>query len=340
MRRARLIGLVVTGGLILVLAGYTAFWFIAAARLEDGIGRLAAALRPHKIDLSWQRLRVGGFPLTLRLDLAHAELRDRVPVAASVTRLPRLSASAAPWNFSAWHLVAPDGVQISAGDGRAPLAALAARAATGGLLILPAGGLNGWVEFDEPQADARATLAAQKAELRLSLPARPPKRDDDPALGFAIDAQTVTLPSLPAPLRNPLDELAFAVTLRGPVPTTPPRQAATAWRDAGGTADIDRFTLRSGALTIAGSGTVALDADLQPEGAFSLAVEDYPGLLKALVAAGRLRRRGAELAGLALSLLAKPGPDGKPEIKTPLRMQRGELFLGPLAIGPAPHIDW
>src|SRR5579864_5498924 len=99
MRRARLIGLVVTGGLILVLAGYTAFWFIAAARLEDGIGRLAAALRPHKIDLSWQRLRVGGFPLTLRLDLAHAELRDRVPVAASVTRLPRLSASAAPWNF-------------------------------------------------------------------------------------------------------------------------------------------------------------------------------------------------------------------------------------------------
>jgi hypothetical protein len=208
------------------------------------------------------------------------------------------------------------------------------------LLVPAAGGLQGWFELANPAAGGDLHVAAQTAELQLTLPAQPPKSDEDPALGFAVDAWNLRLPALPVPLRNPLDELALAITVRGPVPATPPRQAAIAWRDAGGTADIDQFTLRSGPLTIIGSGTAALDGELQPEGAFSLAIEDYRALLDALVAAGRLRHSAADVAGLALSLVAKPGPDGKPEITTPLRMQNGRLFLGPLAIGPAPHIAW
>jgi hypothetical protein len=340
MRRPTLYGLAAVLLLAALAGGYTVFWYIAASRLEDGIGRLAAALRPHKIDLSWQSAQVGGFPLALRLDLRGAELRDRVPVTASVTRLPRLSAAAAPWNFSLWRLAAPDGVTLRAGDGPAPLATVTARAAAGSLLIPSAGGVKGWFDLEQPQADAGVKLSARQVHLWLILPAHPPKADSDPGLGFAVDAGEVMLPAVPPPFRNPLDELAFGITVRGPVPSTPPKQAAAAWRDAGGTADVDHFTLRSGKLTIAGSGTFALDRDLQPEGSFSLAVEDYPALLDALVAAGRLRRMEAALARMALSLVAGNGPDGTPEIKTSLRLQHGEMFLGPVAIGPAPHIAW
>jgi hypothetical protein len=340
MRRSSLIGLAAAGLLLLAAGGYTAFWFVAAARVEDGIGQLVAALRPHKVDLSWQSLRVSGFPLALRVALAGVELRDRAPVAASVTRLVRLKASAAPWNFRAWQLAAPDGLQITAGSGLMGLGTISAAAASGTLLVPAAGGVRAWFDLRQPHAGAGVTLAAQQARVWLILPAHPPKTDEEPAFGLAVDARNLMLPPLPPPFRNPLDELAFGITVRGAVPTTPPREAATTWRNAGGTADVDHVALRSGALAIVGSGTIALDGDLQPEGAFSLAVEDYPALLDVLVAEGRLRRTAAKIARLALTLMAKPGPDGKPEVRTALRMQRGEMFLGPVAIGPAPHIDW
>jgi hypothetical protein len=340
MRRSLLAGLAAGGMLLVVASGYTTFWFIAAARLEAGLAQLPQSLRPHRIDLSWRHLQVGGFPLALRVNLAGVELCDRAPPATSVTRLARLVAGAAPWNLFAWRLAAPDGVEIAAGGAAAPVATLRAKAASGALLYPSGGGIRAWFDLGEPHADGDIMLAAQHATVWLILPPHPPHSDTEPAVDFAVDAQLLSLPALPPPLRNPIDELAFGITVRGPVPTKPPRQAAAAWRDAGGTADVNDFALRSGGLTIVGSGSAALDSDLQPEGAFSLGVEDYPALLDALVAEQRLSPDGARLASLALAFLARRGPDGKPEIRTSLRMQNGKMFLGPIAIGPAPHIAW
>jgi hypothetical protein len=342
MRRALPIGVAAAVVLLLVVAGgYTVYWFIAAARLPEGIGQWAKSLRRYQIDLSWQGLRVGGFPFAFRLEVSGVEFRDRAPVAQSTLRVARLTASAAPWNFSVWQLAAPDGLRETVGSGPLPSVTLSAHSAAASVLVADAGDTIVWLGLDQPAADAGVKLAARHAYVWLIMPGQPPQTDSEPAAKLAVDASDASLPAVPAPFHNPLDELAFAITVRGPVPTRlPPRRAAVAWRDAGGTADVDHFTLRSGVLKLTGSGTFALDRDLQPEGALSLAVEDYPALLEALVAAGRLRRDEAGFAGLALALLAKTGPDGEPEIATSLRMQDGEMFLGPVDIGPAPHIAW
>ena len=126
----------------------------------------------------------------------------------------------------------------------------------------------------------------------------------------------------------------------GPVPPAPPRQAATAWRDAGGTLELERVALRWGTLAVTGSGTMALDAELQPIGAFSAAVEGYDELLTALVGAGRVRSNDAGLARMALGFLAKPGPGGRPQIAAPFTIQAGQMLLGPVKLGPAPRIPW
>jgi hypothetical protein len=98
--------------------------------------------------------------------------------------------------------------------------------------------------------------------------------------------------------------------------------------------------LRWGALSVTGSGTLALDPNLQPLASFSGAIEGYGELMTALVAAGRLRAGDARLAGLALGMLAKPGPDGRPEIATSFTIQDGEMFLGPVKLGKVPRLDW
>ncbi len=53
-----------------------------------------------------------------------------------------------------------------------------------------------------------------------------------------------------------------------------------------------------------------------------------------------MRAGDARLARLALGMLAKPGPDGRPEIATSFTIQNGEMFLGPAKLGKVPRIDW
>jgi hypothetical protein len=347
MRRSTRLGLLALAVVLLVAAApgvYTAFWFIAAARLQNGIGVGAKSLHAKKIEVSWGAVRVVGFPFSLRVEFTDASVLDRVPVSASTVRFPRLVADAVPWDFSVWRLSAPNGLRMTAGTGPTPVATLSVPSATG-VVFVPDGGPDGggvklWFALDAPQADSGVPLAARRAYLWFTLPAHQPRTDSQPAAGFAVDAWDLTLPSVPAPFHNPLDEFSLAVTVRGPVPSTLPRQAAIAWRDAGGTADVDRFALHWGPLRLSGSGTFALASDLQPEGAFSCAVEGYKQLLTALVAAGHIRPASAGIAQLALGLLAKTGPDGRPEISTSFTIEDGQMFLGPVAIGPAPQIAW
>jgi len=53
--------LIVITVLVVVLGGYSAFWFVVAGQIENGIGEWAESLRPHDVDLSWRSIRVGGF---------------------------------------------------------------------------------------------------------------------------------------------------------------------------------------------------------------------------------------------------------------------------------------
>jgi hypothetical protein len=345
MRHPTRLGLAVAILLLVAAVGaYSAYWFVAAGRIEGGFGQWAGSLRPQHLDLSWKALRVGGFPLVFRVKLSEAQLRSNRPGGApgqpAELRLPLLSGTARPWNLRVWRLAAPDGLSAIAGAPAAPAAKLTAQAASGSVMVGAAGGATLWLDLTQPSADLAVHLAARDAELWLNLPAHPPQTHSEPAIGIALDLHEVTLPIVPAPFRNPVDEIALGVTVMGALAAAPPRQAAAAWRDAGGTLKLDHGAVRWGSLALTGSGTVALDADLQPIGAFSGGIEGYDALMTALVAAGRMRAGDARLARLALTMLAKTGPGGRPQIATSFTIQNGEMFLGPAKLGKAPRITW
>jgi hypothetical protein len=117
-------------------------------------------------------------------------------------------------------------------------------------------------------------------------------------------------------------------------------QAISEWRDAGGTIELDNLQLKWGELGTTASGTIALDRELQPVGGFSGAIQGYDQILTALVQSGRMRAAEAGLARLALAMLAKAGPDGKPAITTAFTIQNGQMYLGPAKLGKAPRIAW
>ena len=332
--------LILVAVLVVVLGGYSAFWFIVAGQIENGIGEWAESLRPHNVDLSWRTIGVGGFPLAFRAEAQDVLLRDPALTEPAEVRVPRLAATAHPWNLRQWRLAAPEGLTASFGPPAKPSVKLSAREASGMVAPAAASGVKVQIGLDDAAVDSGVRVGARQVELSLSLPQHPPKSSDERAIAVALAVRELTVPAVPAPLRNPLDEIVLAAALMGPVPTAPPRQAATAWRDAGGTLALERVALRWGTLAVTGSGTMALDAELQPIGAFSAAVEGYDELLTALVGAGRVRSNDAGLARMALGFLAKPGPGGRPQIAAPFTIQDGQMLLGPVKLGPAPRIPW
>jgi hypothetical protein len=340
MRRPTRISLVVAVLLIAIFGAYSAFWFVVAGRIEDGVAQWAGSLREQNLDLSWRTIGFGGFPLAFRVELSDARLRGRTVASTGEVHLPLLSGSARPWNLRLWQLTASEGLSAEANLAAGAVATLTARKASGSVSVADEGGGTMWLSLGEPSADAGGHIAAGDADLWLILPPHMPQTHDERAVGIALDLRALTLPAVPVPFRNPVDEIALGVTVMGAIPAAPPRRAAASWRDSGGTLELDHFALRWGTLSVTGSGTVALDPDLQPIGSFSGTVAGYDELMKALVAAGRLRPGEARLAGIALAMLAKPGPDGHPEIATSFTIQNGEMYLGPVKLGKAPRIDW
>lgn len=341
MRRPTRFGLAVLATLLVLLGAYTAYWLIVARRITDGVADWAQTERAEKIDASWEKIGVAGFPLACRVEIENAVVRDGRLTPSPELRIPAVSASARPWDFASWRLLAPEGLfAVLAGGGERPPLKLAAHAASGVLMVDPEAGTKLWLNAQDVSAEAGEAVPISSADAWVILPARPARSHTEPTLGIALDLRQVQLPGMTSVLSDTIDELAFGLTIKGAIPSGKLARAVSEWRDAGGTVELDNLRLNWGGVGATGSGTIALDRELQPIGGFSGAIEGYDQILIGLVQSGQMRAADAGLARLALAMLAKAGPDGRPEIKTAFTIQNGQMFLGPAKLGKAPRLAW
>ena len=341
MRRPTRFGLAGFALLLVLVGTYTAYWLIIAEQIKIGVTAWAEAVRPEKIDVSWETIEVGGFPFACRVSLKTVTLRDGRLNPAPELRTPVLWGEARPWDFSSWRLDAPEGLSAAlAAGGARPPAKLAARNVTGVLATGPQANTVLWLRLGDIDAEAGETIAVGMADAWVILPAKPPQVHTEPAIGVAVDLRQVKLASATPILGDTIDELALALSVKGAIPGGNLVKAMSEWRDVGGTIEIDHLKVRWGELASTASGTIALDRELQPVGGFSGAIQGYDQILTALVQSGRMRAAEGGLARLALAMLAKAGPDGRPAITTAFTIQNGQMFLGPAKLGKAPRIDW
>ena len=341
MRRPTRLGLAVLALLLVLSGAYTAYWFVVAGQIEEGVAAWAQSARAEKLDVSWQKVRVTGFPLAYRVELETAALRDGAISPSPELRVPSLSGTARPWDFATWRLDAPEGLaaELAGAGDRAPLQA-SAQTATGVISIEAEGGWKLWMNLQDASVEGADRVRISSADAWIIVPPKPPQRHTDAKVALAALARQVRLPAAIEPLGDTIDDLAFGVTVKGAVPNGKLAQAAAAWRDAGGTIELDNLRLKWGGLSATATGTVALDRELQPIGGFSGAIQGYHQILTVLVQNGHMRATDAGLARLALAMLAKAGPDGKPQIATAFTIQNGQMFLGPAKLGKAPRIAW
>jgi hypothetical protein len=341
MPRSTRFGVVAFAALLVAGGAYTGFWFLVAQRIEAGVVDWSLSQRADKIDFSWQKLRVSGYPAAFRVDLDSAVLRNGVVTPSPEFHVPVLSGTARPWDLADWQIAAPEGFAADlATAGRSSPAKLMARTADGLTSIESDGGWKLWLDLKDVTVEASAQIRVSSARVMVNIPPKPPRGHNEPAMGLAVDASQINLPLAIGPLGDTIDELDFGATLKGAMPSGKLADAVAAWRDAGGTIELDNLRLKWGALNATATGTIALDQELQPTGDFSGAIQGYDQILTALVQNGQMRASDAGLARIALTLLAKAGPDGKPEIRTAFTIQNGQMFLGPAKLGRVPRITW
>jgi hypothetical protein len=334
MRRLLLVAVLV---LAVGCAGYTGYWVYLAHRLQAEIGPWAEAQRAHGTTLAWQSLAVEGFPAFVRLRFTGASAAGEKPLGFA-GKAPVLLAETRLWDIRHWRLSAPDGAQVT----------LPAEA--GGVT---ATGLEGSVDLGDA-AGTRLDLAGRAlsgsgvaagvtvaaAEARLVLPAAEPASHRDPAFALSLHLADTALPVTVPSFGKEIETLSLALTLKGALPPGPLRDALSLWRQDGGTVELTDGRLRWGTLEANANGTLALDDELQPIGAFTATIENQNAIIDAAVASGTLRAGEGNLVKIVLGMMAKPGADGHKQLTLPVSVQNDRLYLGPAQIASLPRFTW
>ena len=155
-----------------------------------------------------------------------------------------------------------------------------------------------------------------------------------------LAATEITLPK-PVPGLGPtIKRLDLAVDVTGRLAAGPLRQSLEAWRDGGGAIEIRSLMLEWPPATVAGSGTLALDAALQPMGAATFKFQGFFDIVDALTKAGHVHEREASVAKVVLGMLAQPSAGGAPELSLPLTVQDRKLHAGPVMLMETPAVVW
>ena len=334
-------GLIALVGMAAVAAAYGLYWNVLADRVRVGIEQWAADRRAEGYEVSYAGLDVGGFPFQIEAAIMAPALSRPEAARPWSWRGPRLVISARPWRLSRVRLAAPGQHRITGAPAGRSVA-----------VVLDAGVLGLELRFRDGKPagailKARDVVMKDKAGVGIATLAAADITVDRPqgktvsAVDLSANVETIQYGREPAPgLGRTTERLDLEASVTGGLPEGLGAEALSQWRDRGGTVEIRRLDVRHGPLDVEGDGTLALDGDMQPMGAFTFLVRGFLEALDRLGEAGVIEEGPARLAKTVLGMLArKHGGDGG-ELKVPLSIQERWLYVGPVALGRMPVLRW
>ena len=325
----------------LVVILYSAAWFVLATQMEKRLLHRLAAEQEHGVTITWKRHRTAGFPFEMRVLLRDFSLADKSGLTVSA---PNFSLGAALGDINDLTLRSPAGMFVTVPAGQQRPALKAAISTVQGRIRLDASRLDTLsLTLDNVLLvgllpDARA-VTTETLSVYLDRPEDKPVNAMDPAGHLIVNADNTTLPDPAVPaLGNAVRRVTLDAYLLGDL-TGMDQQAVKAWRDAGGTVNMEELSAEWGPLGIGLGGTLALDNDFQPLGSFSAKVTGFVPALDALVAERGINPDKASLIKAGLGLIARPEGDGDiPTLTVPLTVQDRALYLASFKVVKLPEV--
>lgn len=341
----------------LAIAGvlYGGAWYASARLLRGEVEHWLEARRAEGYEIRTAAVSTTGFPSHIAVRLTDVDFAAPKARGRWAWRTPKVDVTASPLHLG--HVVVDlAGTHQVSGPWleSTPVQITAAKAAL--VLDLKDGALDeAQLTVDDTEGawnGAASRLHIGKAGVRVALhpeaqpPAAPASGKTDahlPAVTarVAVRIEDLTVPGkLPAPLKNTLHEIAFNAAVVGAVGDGPLPKLLGTWSNDGGAIDLKDLTLDWPPVAVSGEGSIALDQNLQPMGAFTTRVTGFTDGLDIMVGEQRMTKDEAAVAKAMLGLMAKPGRDGRAEISLPLTVQDRVLSTGPLKLFVLPRVDW
>ena len=336
----------ILGGIAIAVAGYTAYWHVAAAEIEDRIETWASDQKAAGRDVRYSETAVRGFPL--RFDVSLATPAMAAPDEGWSFETDAFGASLKPWDFDEITLTPGQETvvrMLNGGQWEEYTVGLG-----GGIARIERGGdsiralyidfsdvvfKTAWVE--DPAAIARLRIDG------LAPQPGPAATIDTEIMRTAIALEGIRLPDgFGAEMGEQIEYLEMEASLFGPLPDGDTRSAAAAWRDAGGVLEINDFRVRWGPLGIASNGTITLDGAMRPLAAMTADIIGYGDIIDALIMSNAIPLGDAFLAKVAFNMLAEEPEGGGPKTlkNVPVTAQDGALSVGPVAVAQIPPLEF
>ncbi|HZD25805.1 MAG TPA: DUF2125 domain-containing protein [Alphaproteobacteria bacterium] len=322
--------LALVAAVVLAALAWTGYWFYAAHRVEDGVEAWAAHQRAQGMQVSWEGLKVSGFPFRIRVDVAAPHLAWPREPGAPEWRSPHFAAIVQPWYFR--HVVADlSGTQYLSAIDQGKRAEVEISADKGlGSFSNDSNGRLERLSIDLHEAKVVADGATLLTAGRLQAHARGGRHAEE-MIELAFTTSDAVLPTDGGTrLGKRVEAAELLCNITGNLPQGSERAAIARWRDDGGTVEVQTLRLDWGPLHLNATGTVALDEQMRPIGSLTAKVRGYEALIDSAVERGQMERDKAHAAKSVLGLLAKAGGG---TLSVPVTMQNGVASLGPVAVG-------
>lgn len=313
-------------------ASWTIAWYAIASTIQTRLEAWAEARRAEGLTVTHGGLAVAGFPLAWHVKVAEPVVTG-AGSAAWAWHGQALEARFTPADYRDVALRFPGDQRVAAGAGTlAGTWRVRAARPEGRVLLHPDGRLDR-LEFDFVDTTLtrlpdEKTFQAARLQGAASVP-----RPTAPGLRaetFTVTADIDTLSPVEPPVASfgpVIRMIRLDLAARGRLPSGRFGEALRAWRDDGGVVEVNHLKVRWGPVDADVSGTLTLDAQDRPLGAFSGRWRGYNETIDALQVAGQIGPWPAAGTKMALGALARQQADGGRQIELPITLQDGRVYV-------------
>jgi hypothetical protein len=342
-RRSR--ALILTGLVVLLAAaGWSLAWLRIADRTRVEVEGWVAGRRADGLKVDYTTIAVTGYPLHWRVTVGYPNMAGAGPTEWTWQGYA-VEADLSPWSMREIPLRFPGDQRFSVGAGNVAETWTLNAARPNGRA-----GLDDRGRLDHLTLDLGDVTLMRAADLQpthaehFTADAMLHRGDADhqtDVFDLALALDNATLSRTPAQVLGP--QVAHAelnLSFKGRLPGGALASSIAAWRDDGGTIEVNRVAVKWGPVDADGNGTLALDELNRPLGAFTTRWRGYNETIDALQSTGQLKPFPAAAAKIALRSLARQNKDGADEVQIPLTAQDGRLFVAGIPLLPVPAIKF
>lgn len=310
---------------LIVFALYAVFWKYSANKFEKHIEEELIEVQSKGFDVSFDNLHIGGFPLGYDVVVTNLEVKRGKDFRTWVDG--KITFSARIWKPQEISSVAGGTHHLEVDD-------FSTQGQGFVLKSFKFDPMRFEFFYDHLVLKVAGKEFLKAKELEFDIDFTPKNSADSASVRMRLEEMEAE-PLKDSPLGPKIEKIIFDASLRGKISGDSTYNLVKNWYDDDGVLEVKEMALKWGETSISGDGTLALDDDLQPLGAFSVSFEGLNEAVESYVKADKLDAKKAMLLKAGIGLFHSASGS-----KISVTIQDRKASIASIPLFKLPEITW